>query len=185
VVSRRDFLKTSGALIVSFSAVPAGERSAFAQGPFATRPSQIDPTRLDAWLSVANDGSVTAYTGKCELGQGILTAQTQLVAEELSVPFARVHIIQCDTAVTPDQVGKPVHAHQLQRRKPRPRRRDGSPGAARARIDAPERACRPTDDCGRYHQREKRSFEARHLRRPRWKREVSAAARSRGEAEAA
>jgi len=103
VVSRRDFLKTSGALIVSFSAVPAGERSAFAQGPFATRPSQIDPTQLDAWLSVANDGSVTAYTGKCELGQGILTAQTQLVAEELSVPFARVHIIQCDTAVTPDQ----------------------------------------------------------------------------------
>ena len=46
---------------------------------------------------------VTAYTGKCELGQGLFTAQTQLVAEELSVPINRVRLIQCDTGVTPDQ----------------------------------------------------------------------------------
>ena len=46
---------------------------------------------------------VTAYTGKCEFGQGLYTAQTQLVAEELCVPFDRVRLIQCDTSVTPDQ----------------------------------------------------------------------------------
>jgi nicotinate dehydrogenase subunit B len=46
---------------------------------------------------------VTAYTGKCELGQGIYTAQVQLVAEELSVPPARVRLVQCDTAASPDQ----------------------------------------------------------------------------------
>ena len=46
---------------------------------------------------------MTAYTGKCELGQGMFTAQTQLVAEELSVPIDRVTLIQCDTAVCPDQ----------------------------------------------------------------------------------
>src|ERR671934_193798 len=39
----------------------------------------------------------------CGLGQGIFTVQTQLVAEELSVPISRVRLIQCDTAVTPDQ----------------------------------------------------------------------------------
>ena len=60
-------------------------------------------SRLDSWIAIAADGSVTAYTGKCELGHGLYTAQTQLIAEELSVPFDRVKLIQCDTALTPDQ----------------------------------------------------------------------------------
>ncbi len=46
---------------------------------------------------------MTAYTGKCELGQGMMTAQIQLIAEELSVPVARVRLVQCDTSMTPDQ----------------------------------------------------------------------------------
>jgi nicotinate dehydrogenase subunit B len=46
---------------------------------------------------------VTAYTGKCELGHGLYTAQMQLIAEELAVPFDRVKLLQCDTALTPDQ----------------------------------------------------------------------------------
>ena len=101
-LSRRDFLRTSGALVVSFSAT-AAFGSVGAQGPFDTRPSHIDPQRLDSWIAITADGRVTAYTGKCDLGQGMLTAQTQLVAEELSVPPDRVTLIQCDTAVTPDQ----------------------------------------------------------------------------------
>src|SRR4051794_10062016 len=40
---------------------------------------------------------------QCEFGQGILTAQAPLVAEELSVPVARGRIIECDTALCPDQ----------------------------------------------------------------------------------
>ena len=59
--------------------------------------------QLDSWIAIAADGSVTAYTGKCELGHGLYTAQTQLVAEELGVPFSRVKLVQCDTALTPDQ----------------------------------------------------------------------------------
>src|SRR5947208_16017826 len=59
--------------------------------------------QLDSWIAISADGSVTAYTGKCELGHGLYTAQTQLIAEELSVPFNRVKLIQCDTALTPDQ----------------------------------------------------------------------------------
>jgi len=101
--SRRDFLKTSGVLVVSFSAASALERVGLAQGQFGTRASHIDPTQVDSWIAVAADGKVTAYTGKAELGQGMLTAQTQLVAEELSVPLDRVSVIVCDTAVCPDQ----------------------------------------------------------------------------------
>ncbi|MGA8871735.1 MAG: molybdopterin cofactor-binding domain-containing protein, partial [Candidatus Acidiferrales bacterium] len=102
-LSRRDFLQASGALVVSFSAAAIIEPFAAAQGPFDTHPSHIDPLKLDSWLAVASDGSVTAYTGKCDLGQGMYTVQTQLVAEELCVALDRVKLIQCDTSVTPDQ----------------------------------------------------------------------------------
>jgi CO/xanthine dehydrogenase Mo-binding subunit len=94
-VSRRNFLKTSGALIVTFSMAP--------ESIFAQRLDGASSNQLDAWLSINSDGTVTAHTGKCELGQGLYTAQTQLIAEELSVPFNSVKLIQCDTAVTPDQ----------------------------------------------------------------------------------
>ena len=94
--SRRDFLATSGALsgalIVSFRLR--------AQGPVKGSPA---PDQVDSWIAIAADGSVTAYSGKEELGQGISTAQAQLVAEELCVPLDRVTLIYCDTAMTPDQ----------------------------------------------------------------------------------
>jgi nicotinate dehydrogenase subunit B len=102
-VSRRDFLKTSGALLVSFSAASLARPFAFVQGPFDTHPSHIDPRKLDSWIAVSADGTVTAYTGKCDFGQGMFTVQTQLVAEELCVPLDRVKLIQCDTSVAPDQ----------------------------------------------------------------------------------
>jgi nicotinate dehydrogenase subunit B len=104
--SRREFLKGCGALgamIVSFSATPFSVLSAEGQGQFGTRTSHIDPQKLDSWLAVGADGTITACTGKCDFGQGIFTAQTQLVAEELCVPINRVKLIQCDTSVTPDQ----------------------------------------------------------------------------------
>src|SRR6202522_2723559 len=102
-LSRRDFLQSCGALVVSFSAGSLSLLSAQGQGPFDTHPSHIDPEKLDSWLAVGADGIVTAYTGKCDFGQGIFTAQSQLVAEELCVPMSRVRLIQCDTSVCPDQ----------------------------------------------------------------------------------
>ena len=106
MTSRRDFLRGCGALIVSFAA--AGPRPALADetnqtSAFGSQASHIDPAQLGSWLAIANDGIVTAYTGKCDFGQGIFTAQTQLVAEELCVPIQRVKLIECDTAFTPDQ----------------------------------------------------------------------------------
>ena len=103
IQTRRDFLRASGALIVSFSAASLMPLRLDGQGPFATHPSHIDPRKLDSWLAVAADGTVTAYTGKCDFGQGMLTAQTQLVAEELCVDISRVKLVQCDTDITPDQ----------------------------------------------------------------------------------
>lgn len=102
-LSRRDFLTRSGALVVSFSMAPLVEPPASAQGPFDTHQSHIDPANLDSWIAVGADGIVTAYTGKCDFGQGMYTAQTQLIAEELCVAIDRVRLIQCDTSVTPDQ----------------------------------------------------------------------------------
>src|SRR5580693_4799980 len=101
--SRRDFLKSGGALMVSFSTASLTLSSLTAQGRFDTHPSHIDPDKLDSWLAVGADGTVTAYTGKCDFGQGMYTVQTQLVAEELCVPINKVKLVQCDTSVTPDQ----------------------------------------------------------------------------------
>src|SRR5882724_8298370 len=100
--SRRDFIRTSGALVVSCSGALALEPLALGQGQFGTRTSHVDPRQLDSWIAIAADNTVTAYTGKCDLGQGMLTAQTQLVAEELTMSIERVRIVHCDTDVTPD-----------------------------------------------------------------------------------
>jgi CO/xanthine dehydrogenase Mo-binding subunit len=104
-MNRREFLQSSGALIVSFSLAEAPDLwgREGGQGPFDTRNSGIDPNVLDSWIRIGADGRVTAFTGKAELGQGILTAQMQLVAEELSVPLSHVTLVQCDTTRTPDQ----------------------------------------------------------------------------------
>ncbi len=98
---RRDFLRGAGALIVGFR-MAAGDpaQAQFGQAPLAGAPPM---DQVDSWIAIAADGSITAYSGKEELGQGISTAQQQLVAEELSVPFERVTLIYCDTAMTPDQ----------------------------------------------------------------------------------
>ncbi len=97
-LSRRDFLKGSGALIVTFSASGGVAGAAFQPGP-----TSAARDRVDSWIAVTQDGRVTAYTGKSELGQGLFTAQAQLIAEELVVAIERVTLVQCDTAMTPDQ----------------------------------------------------------------------------------
>jgi nicotinate dehydrogenase subunit B len=97
--TRRDFLRGGGALVVTF-AVAGRLAPAFAQaGPAKT----VAPDEVDGFLAIDAQGAVTAYSGKVDLGTGVRTAMTQIVAEELDVPMARVTVIQGDTALTPDQ----------------------------------------------------------------------------------
>ena len=102
-MNRRRFLARSGALVVSFGATRLAENLGLASHASAQRLNGAGSRQLDGWIAVKADGSITAFTGKCELGHGLYTAQTQLIAEELCVPFNRVTLVQCDTALTPDQ----------------------------------------------------------------------------------
>lgn len=100
-MNRRGFLKVSGVLVVGFSSFSA--KPGEAQILQTALPGSPALNQLDSWIAIGADGSITAYSGKEELGQGIATAQQQLAAEELSVPFERVRLIYCDTGITPDQ----------------------------------------------------------------------------------
>jgi len=97
--SRRDFLKTGGALVVSFAVGGSGPAS----GAAATPAKTVAPDQVDGFLAIDAKGNVTVFSGKVDLGTGIRTAMAQIAAEELSVPLDRVTVIQGDTALTPDQ----------------------------------------------------------------------------------
>lgn len=59
--------------------------------------------RLSQWLSLAEPGVVRVFTGKAELGQGILTALQLIVSEELDVPLAAVRVLAASTGRGPDE----------------------------------------------------------------------------------
>jgi CO/xanthine dehydrogenase Mo-binding subunit len=98
-LTRRQFLKTSGALVVSFNLFPLSLRAQSNVEPHL----DADPTQLDSWLAVAPDGTVTIFSGKVDLGTGVETALAQIVAEELDVPFNKIHMSGVDTAKAIDQ----------------------------------------------------------------------------------
>ena len=99
-LTRRDFISTLGGIVLSFSLVP---KVVLGQDP-ARLPGSLQTNRtLDAWLRINADGSVTVFTGKVELGQGIVTALAQIAAEELEVPLGRVTMISGDTGRTPNE----------------------------------------------------------------------------------
>ena len=100
-ISRRDLLKSTGVLIVSFSFFGPLSR-ALAQGD-GLSVDGMDPTVLDSWMAIAKDGTVTVFTGKVELGTGVVTALAQVVAEELDVRFDKVYMDSGDTDKAVDQ----------------------------------------------------------------------------------
>ncbi len=100
-LSRRKFLKQSGVIVASFSlAGPA----AIAQQTRAPLPGGLNNNRmLDGWIRINANGRVTVHTGKCEIGQGILTALAQIAADELDVTYERIDMVSADTARTPNE----------------------------------------------------------------------------------
>src|SRR5690242_4706397 len=102
MATRREFLKSAGAIVVGFSLGGTGVLAQQAAQP--RLPGGLNNNRmLDAWLRVNGDGSVTIYTGKCELGQGILTALAQIASDELDVAYDRIEMVSADTALTPNE----------------------------------------------------------------------------------
>jgi CO/xanthine dehydrogenase Mo-binding subunit len=98
-LTRRDFTAGLGGIVVAFSLAP----HAWSQQP-PRLPGGLNNNRLlSAWIAINPDGSATVFTGKVELGQGILTALTQIAAEELDLPLERVKIISGDTGRTPNE----------------------------------------------------------------------------------
>ncbi len=100
-VSRRHFIKSSGALVIGFALAP---HVALAQDTPVPLPGSLNANRmLDAWLRIDPNGTVTIFTGKIELGQGIGTALSQIAADELDVNLERIQVVSGDTAQTPNE----------------------------------------------------------------------------------
>jgi CO/xanthine dehydrogenase Mo-binding subunit len=119
-------------------------------GTFIPGPGDyLDPKELDSWMAVMQDGSITMFTGKVDIGTGTRTALAQIVAEELDVPFNRVTMAMGDTAKTVDQ-GRTVGSNTIPRGGPQVRQ---AAAAARAellklaanRLDAPVEQLTVTD----------------------------------------
>ncbi|MBX9827668.1 MAG: molybdopterin-dependent oxidoreductase [Xanthobacteraceae bacterium] len=100
ILSRRSFAKGMGGIVLAFTLTPS---DLLAQDATRLPGSLQTNRRLDAWLRINADGTATVYTGKVELGQGILTALQQIAAEELDLPLQRLKMISGDTGVTPNE----------------------------------------------------------------------------------
>ena len=100
--NRRDFLKRVGGGIMIFVAL---HDALFAQEGAPGRGRQRAPSDFNAFLRIGEDGRVTCFAGKVEMGQGIITSLPQMVAEELDVPLASVDIRLGDTAECPWDMG--------------------------------------------------------------------------------
>ena len=165
-ISRRQLLKGSGALVVSFSLYgplcralaqsgDASESRPFAVervdlGTFIPEPGDyLDPRELDSWLAVTQDGSITIFTGKVDIGTGTRTALAQIVAEELDVSFGRITMAMGDTAKSVDQ-GRTVGSNTIPRGGPQLRQaaaaaRQGLLKRASERLGVPAEQLTVTD----------------------------------------
>lgn len=95
-LARRDFLKLLGPGIYIFFALE--ELFPFAQ---EQRGGRGYPEDFNAYLRIAEDGRVTCFTGKIEMGQGINASLAQMLAEELEVPYNSVSVVLGDTQLCP------------------------------------------------------------------------------------
>lgn len=107
--SRRMLLKAGGALVVSVGApvalAPARADAAAGNAVAVTVKPPLTPDQLSSYIAVNADGTVAAFSGKMDMGQGLSTAFRQIIAEELDVPFASIKLYIGDTATSVNQGG--------------------------------------------------------------------------------
>jgi isoquinoline 1-oxidoreductase len=100
-LDRRKFFKlTGGGLIVAFVL-----KDLLSFGS-ETPPSEASSMPgVESWIHIGEDGTVSVYTGKVEVGQNIRTSLSQIVAEELMVPVLSIKMIMGDTDLVPYDAG--------------------------------------------------------------------------------
>ncbi len=98
-LTRRNFAQGLSGIVVAFTL----DARAWAQEPPRLPGSLQNNRLLESWIRINADGTATVFTGKVELGQGIVTALAQIAAEELDLPLGRVKMISGDTGATPNE----------------------------------------------------------------------------------
>ncbi len=99
---RREFLKIFGGGILVL--ISLGESELLAQGRRGG-PGQQLPSDFNAFLKIGEDGRVSCFTGKIEMGQGVVTSLAQMLADELTVPLESVDMVMGDTDLCPWDMG--------------------------------------------------------------------------------
>lgn len=105
VLSRREFVRNAGGLLIGFSLADATVLPRVLGASPEDAMETPSPGRLDAWLRIEKDGAIRVFTGKVEIGMGVETGYAQIVAEELDVSPERVRFVMGDTSMTTDQGG--------------------------------------------------------------------------------
>ena len=101
LMDRRDFVQALGGGIVVLVNLPL--RSLPDLHELQQRRGY--PEDVNAYLHIAEDGSVTLFSGKIEMGQGVMTSLTQMAAEDLGVAMDAIHIVMGDTDTCPYDMG--------------------------------------------------------------------------------
>ncbi|MDB6130769.1 MAG: aldehyde oxidase and xanthine dehydrogenase, molybdopterin binding, partial [Verrucomicrobiales bacterium] len=104
---RRQFFKSLGAgvLVVLFAEAARGQESGNAGTNRRGGGGGNRPQELSAWLHIDEQGNVTVFTGKVEVGQNIRTTLTQIVSEELHSSLSSIRLVMADTLLTPFDAG--------------------------------------------------------------------------------
>jgi len=97
-IDRREFFRFLGAGVLIVGVL---KEARALQESGANQGAASLPKEISAWLHIGEDGRITVYTGKVEVGQNIRTSLTQAVAEELHVPVDAIHLVMGDTKLTP------------------------------------------------------------------------------------
>lgn len=103
LLDRRGFLKAVGGGIIIF--LVAGEASAQDRGIPRSQAGRELPSDFNAFLMIGADGRVSCFTGKIEMGQGIITSLAQMLSDELDVLVDRVDMVMGDTDRCPYDMG--------------------------------------------------------------------------------
>ncbi len=102
-LGRREFFKFLGAGLLVVSVLKPAVVAQESGG--GRRRGDSLPKEIDAWLHIGENGKVTVYTGKVEMGQNIRTSLSQAVSEELHVPIDKIEMVMGDTQLTPFDMG--------------------------------------------------------------------------------